>query len=107
MKQAHVISSWYADFRCVGAECPYDCCRNWGIHLTDGEIDYYSDLQHPFAEKIVEGINIENLCFKLKTDGHCAMFRQDGLCDIVVQCGDDALSGTCRQYPRSMRNNFR
>ena len=34
------------------------------------------------------------------TDRRCPMWRQDGLCEIQCQLGHEALSRTCREFPR-------
>ena len=34
------------------------------------------------------------------TDRRCPMWRQDGLCEIQCQLGHEALSHTCRKFPR-------
>lgn len=36
-------------------------------------------------------------------EGHCPMQREDGLCALQAECGEGAISTTCRYYPRAIR----
>ena len=38
-------------------------------------------------------------------DGRCPMWRDDGLCRIQAQLGEDALCHTCKQFPR-LRHDY-
>ena len=36
-------------------------------------------------------------------DGRCQMLTEDGWCRIVLECGEEYLSGTCTTFPRKVK----
>lgn len=105
MKKRSFGISWYNDFQCVGGSCPLTCCTAvWQIKLTDTEIKNYETMEHPFHTEIVNAINRKQNCFFANTDGNCAMLTKDGWCKIIKNCGENYISGTCKTYPRQLRD---
>lgn len=94
---------WYANFQCVGGICPLTCCSTkWNIGLSDEEIENYYAMEHPFAEKIIYQIDEEKKCMKSKGEV-CALLTEDGFCQIVLECGEQYLSKTCKVFPRRIK----
>ena len=65
-----------------------------------------------FAERIRSSIVVEDdgsstgeAHFVLRPDGRCPMLRDDGLCDLILACGESALCRVCDEHPRFF--NFR
>ena len=80
------------------------CCGKWNIELNEKEIQKYRELaeHHPFGKKILEAVNEENLCMK-QCNSRCTMLTEDGWCRIVLECGEEYLSGTCTTFPRMIQ----
>lgn len=104
MKKKYLYTDWMADFHCVGAECPKTCCGKWNIAIKKEEIDKYKELaqRHPFGEKILEALDEERGCMK-QCHGRCALLTEEGWCKIVLECGEEHLSGTCTTFPRMIQ----
>ncbi len=95
---------WMTDFHCVGGECPRTCCGKWNIALKKEEIEKYKELakNHPFGQKILEAVDEENSCMK-QCDRRCVLLTEEGWCKIVLECGEEYLSGTCTTFPRMIQ----
>lgn len=104
MERKYLYTDWMMDFRCVGAECPKTCCGKWKIELKEEEIEKYKELaqSHPFGKKILEALDEENGCMR-QCDGRCVMLTEEGWCRIVLECGEEYLSGTCTTFPRMIQ----
>lgn len=91
---------WYNRFQCMGGTCPLTCCTaNWSIRLTDEEIKMYQDMEHPFRNSILEQIDTEKKALKNR-GRHCAMLNDEGWCQIILECGEEYISNTCKVFPR-------
>ena len=93
---------WYNSFQCLGGNCPMTCCTvNWSIYLTDEEIKMYQNMQQPFREKMLEQIDMEKKILRNK-GRYCSMLNDEGWCRIVLECGEEYTTRTCKTYPRYM-----
>ncbi len=91
---------WYNMFECAGGACTLTCCAaNWIIRLTDEEIKIYQDMEHPFRDSILEQIDVEKKLLKGR-GRHCALLNDEGWCRLILECGEEYLSGTCKLFPR-------
>ena len=92
---------YYDRFRCLASRCPDTCCKDWEVDVDEQTLAYYKTLSGPLGEQI-------RSCLKENEDGpaismvegKCPMCRQDGLCELQVQLGHQALSEVCREFPR-------
>ncbi len=94
-------STYFDDFCCVAAVCPDSCCKEWQVELDDTTAQNYLNLKGDLGDclravmKKADGTWVfENI------NGRCPMWRQDGLCRIQAELGEQALCHTCRQFPR-------
>ncbi|MCR4642009.1 MAG: flagellin lysine-N-methylase [Lachnospiraceae bacterium] len=95
--------SCYDNFRCVGGECPLTCCEfSWNIDIDKETEKYYRSVEGPFGEELKANmVDHEGRQFFHFEEGfRCHFLREDGLCRIVLELGDDKLGGTCKYYPR-------
>lgn len=106
MKKNVLSIDWTIDFHCIGGECPLSCCSEWNIIITPEEVSKYKELakHHPFGENILEAIDEERCVMKL-CDGRCMLLTEDNWCKLVLECGEEYLSGTCTTFPR-VSNQF-
>lgn len=93
---------YYFDlFRCIAADCPDSCCKEWEVQVDADTAAYYRSLSGDLGEKLREVLREEdgeNLMTII--DGRCPMWRTDGLCRIQAELGEAALCKTCREFPR-------
>lgn len=76
----------FDEFQCSAGECSFTCCNGWEILLDSQECEKRTGEK----DYIVE------------CNEKCPFERKDGLCDIVIQCGEEALPETCDVFPRLM-----
>lgn len=100
------IPGYYRDFRCVAADCPDSCCKEWAVDVDPISAARYRALPGQLGDRLRSFLKDEDQGSIMSlVDGRCPMWRQDGLCEIQAQLGHDALCKTCREYPR-LRHDY-
>ena len=107
-----VAPAYYPLFKCIAGDCKHTCCANWEVDIDPETYDKYMNMSGAFAERIRSSIVVEDdgsatgeAHFVLRKDGRCPMLRDDGLCDLILACGEEALCRVCDEHPRFY--NFR
>ncbi len=94
--------AYYDSFHCVAQECPDSCCKEWDILVDESTAARYCSMEGALGADL-------RRCLRRDGDGgwffdvaggRCPMWRQDGLCRIQAERGQDALCKTCREFPR-------
>lgn len=92
---------YYEDFSCIAGACPDSCCKEWEVSLDPECVRAYQALSGPLGDRLRQVIRREDgEVYMTIENGRCPMWQPDGLCRIQAELGHDALSHTCRQYPR-------
>lgn len=100
------------DFHCKCGACRHTCCTGWEVTVTLA--DYFRLLSVPCSPALRRRLDtalhlVENpseeryACILPDWQGRCPMQRADGLCALECECGAEALSLTCRMFPRGVR----
>ena len=92
------ILNYYPKFSCIKGGCKHSCCAGWEINIDGDTLDFYKE-QETFKEELKKGINFRKAKFKLKNK-RCAFLNKEGLCDIIINLGEDALCQVCTDHPR-------
>lgn len=93
-----VMPDFYERFRCVGGVCNDNCCRaGWDIEIDKKSLSFYESVGGVFGEKL-RG-SIKNESFDL-SGGVCPLLNEKGLCEIILNCGEDKLCEICTNHPR-------
>lgn len=110
-KQQMIQPTYYRNFQCDPDRCKETCCERWQI-LIDRETSLkYANSSHlAIKELAATGIsrNAEAIgeddyaVINLTKELTCPFLNQDSLCEVVLKMGDEALSKTCRTFPRSI-----
>ncbi|MEJ7138562.1 flagellin lysine-N-methylase [Amphibiibacter pelophylacis] len=94
-------------FACIGGSCPQSCCDGgWSVTLDRQTWNRYKSIPlHPVnqhLEPLADKGSKDEIAGKLvmRPDGRCPMHNDQGLCDIQNSMGEQALSATCRNFPR-------
>ena len=97
----------YHKFRCLASACPDSCCKEWAVQVDSHAAELYRNLPGELGDRLRQVMQEENgdTILALEPDGRCPMWRDDGLCRIHAQLGEDALCDTCRDFPR-LRHDF-
>ena len=93
--------SYFDHFRCIASACPDSCCKEWDVQVDAIAAEYYRSLSGPLGDRLREVLkDVNDETVMEITDGRCPMWRQDGLCRIQAELGEEALCKTCREFPR-------
>ena len=97
----------YHKFHCLAAACPDSCCKEWAVQVDERAAALYRSLPGDLGDRLRQVMQEEDgdTILALMPDGRCPMWRDDGLCRIHAQLGEDALCDTCRDFPR-LRHDF-
>lgn len=98
-----VTPNYLQNFKCDGSLCDSYCCREWKIIIDENTKEKYKNLPSEKYEKILSSIEKkEDNCsyLKLKDNGSCPFLRDDWLCELQKNLGEDYLSNICYSYPR-------
>lgn len=100
---------FYRSFRCLGGECPSNCCALWTISWKPDEIQRLRSAEcSPEMRSLINSSFIEDKhkegLFKINLSGtnnmHCPFLDENGWCRIQKEIGEEYLSHVCRVYPR-------
>lgn len=87
-------------FKCSAGKCNETCCKGWEIIIDDITMDKYKNYEGKLREILDEAVDYNKGIIKYDNDGKCKLLRQDGLCHLVAEEGEEALCNTCHMYPR-------
>ena len=93
---------YYTQFRCIGGGCTKNCCIGWEIDVDNATMARYNALAGSDRAWILDSISKDGECphFKLCDGERCANLRDDNLCSIIAECGEDMIPEICREHPR-------
>ena len=100
---------YYEKFQCKGGACRRSCCGGWPIAVSMEEyfrligMDCSPALRRRMDCAFHFSESGDEACYaKIYPNfiGDCPMHREDGLCALHGECGEDALPDVCRLFPR-------
>ncbi len=93
--------SYYSRFHCVAGSCPDSCCHLWQVELSPETVEKYLSLPGALGEQLRAAIRREeDRYYFVNTHDRCPMWRDDGLCRLQAELGEEYLSPVCRSFPR-------
>lgn len=95
--------SYYKKFKCISSRCKHNCCIGWEIDIDSDTFEKYQSTNGEFWERLRNGINIsdEVPSFKLTEEKErCVFLREDNLCEIICNLGENSLCQICTDHPR-------
>lgn len=99
----------YDKFKCTADKCKFTCCKGWDINVDKNtykkwrekdELNYLLD-----NVRFIKSNGENSYLIKKETKGVCPLLSDEGLCNIVINHGEEYLSSTCKSFPR-IENNF-
>lgn len=100
-----VAPAYYGRFACIKGACRHSCCIGWEIDIDPDTLRIYQQAQGKMGERLKSGIDSDNGCFRLDAEERCPFLNGEGLCDIILQMGEESLCQICADHPR-FRNFF-
>ncbi len=93
--------SYFDDFVCIASACPDSCCKEWDVQVDAASAAYYRALPGALGDDLRRLLKDEDgETVMTIVAGRCPMWRNDGLCRIQAELGEEALCKTCREFPR-------
>lgn len=95
---------FYPRFRCRAGDCGHSCCRGWEIDIDAESLEYYRGVPGEFGKRLRGGIaEGPEPHFLLREDESCPFLNRDGLCELILELGEDSLCDICAEHPRFYR----
>lgn len=93
---------YYQKFSCISSECKHSCCKLWEIDIDEYSLDNYEN-NYPeiFSSVLISEENDETeYRFKMDNRKSCVHLKENGLCSLICQYGEDIIPDNCFQHPR-------
>ncbi len=95
-----LVLNYYPKFKCVAGECKHTCCAGWEMCIDEQSLTAYKNDASEFSNTLKKGINFRKAKFKADKKGRCAFLNDKGLCEIIINLGEQSLCQVCRDHPR-------
>lgn len=98
---------YYREFVCIAGDCRHTCCAGWEIDIDEDSYARYRALEGPAGEKVRGRISTEGGTphYCLEAGDRCPFLQENGLCEMILELGEDMLCQICTDHPR-YRNFF-
>jgi lysine-N-methylase len=102
-----VAPDYFGEFACIKGACRHSCCIGWEIDIDPDSLEYYRGVPGEMGRRLAAGIETDGDAahFRLTDDERCPFLNGDGLCDMIIELGEDSLCSICGDHPR-FRNFF-
>ena len=89
------------DFHCIASACRHSCCIGWEIDIDPDSAERFSKVGGRIGEKLRKSISYESEPhFILDEKEHCPFLKGNGLCELIIELGEDSLCDICAEHPR-------
>ena len=98
-----IAPEYYVRFACIAGVCRHSCCIGWEIDIDSDTLRYYQQLDGDIGTRLKQSIHqtSEGASFCLQDkEERCPFLNADGLCDLILTLGEDALCQICADHPR-------
>ncbi|MDP4143300.1 MAG: flagellin lysine-N-methylase [Bacillota bacterium] len=108
-KRVLLIPQYMKQFQCIGIKCKDNCCYGWKIGIDENTYKKYKKTTKATIKQLINknvtrnrsNPSMENYAkIKLQENGCCPFLKEDKLCSIHKELGEEFLSKTCMTYPR-------
>lgn len=94
---------FYDNFTCIADKCTDNCCIGWEIDIDEHSLARYKSAEGEFAKLLCSAIHkgADGVStFAFGEGERCALLREDGLCELILNMGEDSLCDICALHPR-------
>lgn len=96
-----VEPDFYSRFRCIASQCCHSCCKGWEIDIDSDTAEYYSHIPGELGTRLQKNIDGDGTPHFILTEKEsCPFLQKDGLCELILKLGEDALCDICTEHPR-------
>lgn len=112
MTESYLVPDYYPAFACKGGACRTNCCLGWRVTISLQ--DYFRLLGIECSSELRRKLDVALHVLPDATPDRyaeispnwfdrCPLLDDAGLCMLQAECGEEALSLTCRYHPRGIR----
>ncbi len=96
------VPDYYADFACIMGACRHSCCIGWEIDIDEQSLERYRKTGGAIGKRLADNIvsDGESAHFRLTEAQRCPFLNDQGLCDLILDQGEDILCQICDDHPR-------
>ena len=93
---------FYDRFQCLASGCRHSCCRGWEIDVDNDSAAFYRSLDGDLGQALSAALfeDEEGWHFRLDARERCPFLREDRLCRLICELGEDSLCDICALHPR-------
>ena len=93
---------FYDKFVCTANRCTDNCCIGWEIDIDDDSMKRFSAAEGDFGKRLRHAIHEHDgvHTFAFGEGERCALLREDGLCELILNMSEDSLCDICALHPR-------
>lgn len=95
-----IVPNYFKKFKCIADKCTHSCCVGWEIDIDSDTQMFYSVLPGEIGDKIRENISNDLPPHFILKNNKCPFLNEKGLCDIILNYGQDSVCEICREHPR-------
>ena len=93
--------SCFEGFVCKADKCKDNCCIGWEIDIDQVTLEKYKNYKGALSDRFEKDICYEDTPHFILGEGErCPFLNKDGLCDIILDSGEDMLCEICDKHPR-------
>lgn len=92
-----IVPDYYREFKCIAGRCRHTCCaESWDVDIDEKTLERYSAI--PEIAQHIDMTPTPHIRFNEK--GRCPFLKEDNLCRIYDDLGEDMLCQICKDHPR-------
>ena len=96
------VPDYYNDFACIMGACRHSCCIGWEIDIDEESLARFRNIGGKIGKRLDDNIVSDGECahFRLADSERCPFLNDEGLCDLILDQGEDILCQICADHPR-------
>lgn len=96
----YIKPDYYHKFQCTADRCEATCCAGWQIVVDEEALKRYESEAGAYGEILRKRIDWNEGVFLQDHQKRCAFLKENNLCEMYEQLGEESLCFTCANYPR-------
>ena len=95
---------YYDSFVCSADKCAFTCCKQWKIAVDDNTYKKWKKVKDEKGQCLKDCVTYkdEERVIALNEQKNCPYLKENELCKLVLQHGEQILSDTCHTFPRQI-----
>ena len=91
-----VAPDYLSEFKCIAGDCCHTCCVGWEVDVDGESLQKFEQL--PDIAKHIDYDDTPHI--KLSNDERCPFLNNNGLCEMIINHGEEILCQICADHPR-------